>query len=312
MFFAPDSPVEAVMNRYVFPPILAVMLAAAPSARTEDKEFKFTKEEETVLKLTNELRKKEDLPALKPNALLTKAARAHSANMAKQGKLEHVLDEKNPADRVAAAGYKRALVGENVAAGKRMPPKGAYDLWLDSPPHKKNMLSDKFEEIGIGIARDAKGDVYYTQVFGTPRKTGPGGKGNEDADFQKARLEILKLTNAARAKEKREPLKLNDTLTKIANGHSANMARQEKMEHVLDGKKPAQRVEEGGYDYAECGENIAYWSELSVPEVFDAWMKSKTHRDNILAEGFREIGIGLARSAKGDVYFTQVFGTPQK
>jgi uncharacterized protein YkwD len=300
------------MNRYLF---LAIVLVAGSTAGADDKDFKLTKEEEEVLKLTNELRKKEDLPALKPNALLTKAARAHSANMAKQRKLEHVLDDKDPAERVAATGYKRAYVGENIAAGKRMPPKGAYDLWLDSPPHKQNMLSDKFEEVGIGIARDARGDIYYTQVFGTPRKEGAGDKESkkgEDADFQKARLEILKLTNAARAKDKLEPLKLNDTLTRIANGHSANMAKQEKMEHVLDGKKPAQRVEAGGYDYAECAENIAYWSELSVPEVFDAWMKSKTHRENILTEGFQEIGIGLARSAKGDVYFTQVFGTPQK
>lgn len=294
--------------------ILAILIVSL-ATRADDKEFKLSREEEAVLKLTNELRKKEDLPPLKPNPLLSKAARDHSANMAKQRKLEHVLDEKEPADRVAATGYKRDWVGENIAAGKGLTPKSAYELWLDSPPHKKNMLSDKFEEIGIGIARDARGDIYYTQVFGTPRKSGTGSKdsrNSEDADFQKARLEILKLTNAARAKEKREALKLNDTLTKVANGHSANMAKQEKMEHVLDGKKPADRVEAGGYDYAECGENIAYWSELSVPEVFEAWMKSKTHRENILAKDFREIGIGLARSAKGDVYFTQVFGTPQK
>lgn len=300
------------------PVVFALLIAAFTLARAADQEeaekVKLTKEEEAVLKLTNELRAKEKLPALKPNALLTKAARAHSENMAKQKKLSHVLDEKEPAERVADTGYKRAWVGENIAGGRRLTPKGAYDLWLDSAPHKKNMLSDKFEEIGIGIARDGRGDIYYTQVFGTPRKSGGDKESskNEDADFQKARLEILKRTNDARAKAKREPLKLNDVLTKVANGHSVNMAKQEKMAHVLDGKKPAQRVEEGGYDYAECGENVASWSELSVPEVFDAWMNSKTHRENILAEQFQEIGIGLARSAKGDVYFTQVFGTPQK
>ena len=301
------------MKRCPFLLVVVALFAANGAARAEDTEFKLSKDEEVVLKLTNTLRKKEGLPELKPNALLAKAAREHSANMAKQNKLEHVLDDKEPVDRVVATGYKRAYVGENIAAGKAMPPKGAHDLWLDSPPHKKNMLSEKFEEIGIGIVRSSKGVIYYTQVFGTPVKGGKeeSNKG-EDADFQKARLEILKMTNAARAKEKREPLKLNTTLTKIANGHSANMARQEKMAHVLDGKKPAQRVEEGGYDYLECGENVATWSELSVPDIFDAWMKSKTHRDNILGAEFQEIGIGLARSAKGDVYFTQVFGTLQK
>jgi uncharacterized protein YkwD len=36
------------------------------------------------------------------------------------------------------------------------------------------------------------------------------------------------------------------------------------------------------------------------------------HRENILAKEFKEIGIGIARSSKGDVYYTQVFCTLQK
>jgi uncharacterized protein YkwD len=237
------------------------------------------------------------------------AARNHSKNMAKQHKLEHVLDDKEPADRVADTGYKRKYVAENVAGGQRLAPKAAFDLWVESKPHKENMLDEKFEEIGVGVARDDKGEVYYTQVFGTQRKTKGG---SEDADFEKAREEILKLTNEARAKEKLPPLKMNPLLTKIANAHSANMAKQQKMEHVLDGKKPAQRVEEGGYDYSDTAENLAYSEDLSVPEVFEGWMKSKVHRENILGEPYRELGVGLARSAKGDVYYTQVFGTQQK
>ena len=43
-------------------------------------------------------------------------------------------------------------------------------LWMDSPEHKANILRDKFTEIGIGIARNAKGEVYYTQVFAAPKK----------------------------------------------------------------------------------------------------------------------------------------------
>ena len=154
------------MKRYPLMLVVVALFALPVVNRAEDKEFKLSKDEEAVLKLTNEVRKKEGLPELKPNALLAKAARDHSANMAKQGKLEHVLDEKQPADRVADTGYKRAYVGENIAGGKALKPKGAFDLWLDSPPHKKNMLSDKFEEIGIGIVRNGKGEIYYTQVFG--------------------------------------------------------------------------------------------------------------------------------------------------
>jgi uncharacterized protein YkwD len=38
-------------------------------------------------------------------------------------------------------------------------------------------------------------------------------------------------------------------------------------------------------------------------------MKSQGHRENILRDSYREIGIGIATSAQGEVYYTQVFGT---
>lgn len=125
----------------------------------------------------------------------------------------------------------------------------------------------------------------------------------------KEELRILELTNKAREKETLPPLKLNPVLSRAARAHSANMARQEKMEHVLDDKTPANRVEAAGYSYRTVGENIAYSSELMVDRIFEGWMKSEHHRENILRKSFKEIGIGLATNPKGEVYYTQVFGT---
>lgn len=125
------------------------------------------------------------------------------------------------------------------------------------------------------------------------------------ADEQK----ILELTNQARQKEKLPPLKLNPLLCQAARAHSANMAKQEKMEHILDGKTPAERVQSTGYRWRNVGENIAYGLRTSVEEIFEGWMNSKGHRENILRDTYREIGIGQATNAKGEVYYTQVFGT---
>lgn len=136
----------------------------------EDDKFKISDDEQIILDATNAVRKKEKLPALKANPVLFKVARAHSANMAKQGELNHVLDEKNPAQRVKAAGYEYRSVGENIAYGDFLKPEKAMDLWMDSPHHKENILRDTYQEIGIGIARNDKGEIYYTQVFGTQRK----------------------------------------------------------------------------------------------------------------------------------------------
>ena len=40
---------------------------------------------------------------------------------------------------------------------------------MESKPHRENILKKEYEDIGISIARNAKGQTYFTQVFGTKR-----------------------------------------------------------------------------------------------------------------------------------------------
>jgi uncharacterized protein YkwD len=42
------------------------------------------------------------------------------------------------------------------------------DSWMHSSGHRGNILSGRFREIGVGVARDSAGRPYYVQVFGTP------------------------------------------------------------------------------------------------------------------------------------------------
>jgi uncharacterized protein YkwD len=161
--------------------LLHLLLAAAaladtgvPSNRatdtTEQSSAKLSGDEEKVLQLTNKARAKEKLPALTLNPVLCTVARAHSANMAARGDLKHELDGKKPGDRVKAAGYDYAWVGENIAVTDGDSPAELFRQWMESPHHKDNILRDAFTEIGIGSARNDKGDIYYTQVFASPRK----------------------------------------------------------------------------------------------------------------------------------------------
>ncbi len=152
----------------------AVLVAALAAARADepkkDAEVKLTPEEQTVLDLTNKQREKEKLPPLKLNPVLTQVARAHSQNMAKQEKMEHELDGKKPSQRVTDAGYDWATVGENIAATNGEGPDKVFERWMQSEHHKENILRDKYEEIGVGMAKSGKGEIYYTQVFASPRK----------------------------------------------------------------------------------------------------------------------------------------------
>jgi len=149
--------------------VLTALLGAQPDSK---KDIKLTADEEKLLELTNTERKKEDLPRLAANPKLNQAARSHSENMAKQEKLEHVLDCKTPFDRLDEVKYKYQSGAENIAVSADQNPSMAdiFKLWMDSDLHRKNILSEKYTEIGVGVAKNDKGEVYCTQVFATPLK----------------------------------------------------------------------------------------------------------------------------------------------
>ena len=102
------------------------------------------------------------------NRVLTAAARGHAANMAKQGKIEHTLDDKTVSDRVKAAGYEFRRVGENIAWNQKTP-KDVVAAWMSSKGHKENLLNDQYTQLGIAVAKSSEGEPYWVQVFGTPR-----------------------------------------------------------------------------------------------------------------------------------------------
>jgi uncharacterized protein YkwD len=157
------------MSRSIFLFIgMVIFLGAFWTARADPPaKFQMSKEEKRLFDLTNQERKKHDLPALKPSPLLFKIARAHSANMAKQHKMDHVLDGKKSADRVKAAGYRYLSTGENIAFGN-YPPEKLMEAWMGSKLHRANILNKKFTEIGLGIVPDKEGVPYFTQLFGKP------------------------------------------------------------------------------------------------------------------------------------------------
>src|SRR5579885_984264 len=157
-------------------PLMLILVLAAPLDVAEDKKesstFEMMRNERRLLELVNEERAKADLPALRPHPLLFKAARAHSANMAKQRKMEHVLDGKRPAQRVEEVGYDWGKVTENLITADQsdVPLERIVKEWMNSKIHRDNILMKDVSETGLGIAKNAKDEIYYTQLFARPRK----------------------------------------------------------------------------------------------------------------------------------------------
>ena len=121
--------------------------------------------EQLAYQQINQYRQSINLPPLKLNNSITQQSRIHSENMA-QGKTAFSHDGFE--QRVDAIGttvvYRSAA--ENVAynMGYADPVKSAVDGWLKSPGHYKNIVGD-FNLTGVGVAKNAQGEYYFTQIF---------------------------------------------------------------------------------------------------------------------------------------------------
>jgi uncharacterized protein YkwD len=105
----------------------------------------------------NSYRKANGLKPLRQHAGLTALARAHAADMARRNTMDH-------------AGFfevraRRGAAGENVAFGCA-DSTCALQQWINSPPHRANLLRPDFRRYGLGSARSASGQRFWALVFG--------------------------------------------------------------------------------------------------------------------------------------------------
>ncbi|WTP21351.1 CAP domain-containing protein [Streptomyces sp. NBC_00203] len=119
-----------------------------------------------IVALVNSERSKVGCSPLTLNAKLSKAAQAHSVDMASHQNMSHTgSDGSDPGTRITRAGYIWSSYGENVAYGYSTPEQ-VMAGWMSSPGHKRNILDCGYKEIGVGLAQPGS---YWTQDFGTAR-----------------------------------------------------------------------------------------------------------------------------------------------
>ncbi len=126
---------------------------------------------DSVFLLTNRERVRASLTPLRRNADLARVAQLQAEQMAAAGKLAHDLPgARYPtlASRLKLIGYQYRSVGEIVAEGYTS---GAALMagWMTSAPHRANLLSVRYTETGVGMARARSGRTYTAQVFARPR-----------------------------------------------------------------------------------------------------------------------------------------------
>ncbi len=143
--------------------------SATPTASTVCPSFNQAFEAR-VLELINQERAKLALPALNAQSQLAAAARAHSAEMGCNNYFSHTgLNGSTVAGRIAQQGYTWSWVGENIAGGSNTP-EAVVQQWMNSAPHKANILSPNFTDIGVGYAYASTSTYkhYWTLDFANP------------------------------------------------------------------------------------------------------------------------------------------------
>ncbi len=129
-----------------------------------------TKTKKQLFERVNTERLKHGVRPLTTNAILTAASERHAKDMWDRRYFSHITPEgRTYVDRIRTSGYLNATrdnckctnqkvcqcipmfaLGENIAQGQ-LTVESVITDWMNSEPHRKNILNPEFSEIGIGL-----------------------------------------------------------------------------------------------------------------------------------------------------------------
>ena len=112
----------------------------------------------------NAARREAGLPALSPNSSLQESARRKGEDMLKNAYFAHNSPSGvTPWKWIDDVGYKYVYAGENLAIDFSTG-EDVHAAWMNSPGHRKNILNEKYRDIGIAVVTGDFGDRVTTIV----------------------------------------------------------------------------------------------------------------------------------------------------
>ena len=127
----------------------------------------------------------------------------------------------------------------------------------------------------------------------------------------RAELEVYDLVNRERSHARLRNLAWDDRLGRLARDYSRQMARRGFFDHydpegrTVTDRARALRIS----NWSSIGENLffceahPYFTQSAVR----GWLKSRSHRTNMLDRTWTATGVGIATARDGSIYITQVF-----
>lgn len=128
--------------------------------------------EQNIIELVNQSRERAGLKELLENQKLDQIANLKAQDMLDNKYFAHTSPSGiTPWDWFSKVGYSYSYAGENLAIDFSSA-EDQHQAWMESATHRKNILSDKFSEIGVAVAagevRAGGSSLIVVQVFGSP------------------------------------------------------------------------------------------------------------------------------------------------
>jgi len=138
---------------------------------------------------------------------------------------------------------------------------------------------------------------------------------NEHSSISQFQQSFLTATNKARAKGRKcgkkyfpaaPALSLNKNLNSAAHNHSADMYKNNFLEHVSsNGDTLVERMIDAEYSWSAVAENIAH-NQKNINQVIADWLSSPGHCSNMMSADYTQTGVAQVHR-----YWTQVYAKPK-
>lgn len=305
--------------------LLLLWLAAAPAAALETGDLPALRER--ALALVNEARQAEGLAPLEAGAALAAAAQKHAEDMARRDYYGHASPEgETVRDRYRAEGGSDwRLVAENIATCRRCrPPPDAARVrafqqgWMDSPPHRENILDPGLTRFGFGIAATAE-RTYAVQTFAGPGRPRGLAAGESPEALPPAELAgtALKAINRAREREDLAPLEASAALDTAAERLLPEDAEDSALTRPADSLFSLLPEEASGrwaslqVLAAACGGCGTRPTAADVRGFVEQWLGNPQYRPRLLDAAAGQLGFALRAYGSGRKVAVALVGHPR-
>jgi uncharacterized protein YkwD len=194
---------------------------------------------ESIIYLTNKARAENGLPQLVENQLLNSIAESRARDMLEKQYFDHVSPTGQQASDLAQSiGYAYKIIAENIGSGDFISNQKIVDGWMQSPGHRKNILSTEVREIGAAVLKGRmKGSETYVavQIFGLQSPPVNQNICVAPSDNLRHDIEVKKV----------EIKSLQDQLNRLKNELDAEQESiEEDKKHTYDDAQKIQKVNE--------------------------------------------------------------------